>query len=78
MPCEIRVHRMAARQASPANVAIIDSARKAPFLILRSARRFIREASARRSSRRSIACAAAITENVIRNRSNPSAISDEV
>ena len=78
MPCEISVHRMAARPASPARVAISERRQEdAVFHLAESAARHI-EASARRSSLRSIACAAAITVNVIRNSSRPRAISDEV
>src|SRR5580692_3589387 len=40
-PCDIKVQRIAPKQARPVRVAITDSDRNAPFLIFRSMRRFI-------------------------------------
>src|SRR5450755_2272909 len=77
-PCEMSVHRIAARHARPVMVATNDSARNAPFLPLRKARRFMGYIAIRRSSRRNIACAAAITVNVMMNNRSPSAINEEV
>ena len=76
-PCDSSVHRIAARQARPNAVATSDSARKMPFFALRSVRRVIPR-NPRRSNRRSMAWAAAITVKVMRNSNSPSAMSEEV
>src|ERR1700691_519861 len=48
IPCEIKVHRMAPRHASPASVASKESARKMPFFTLRKARRLMKRAASYR------------------------------
>ncbi len=77
-PCEISVHRMAARQASPVRVAIERQRQECAVLDFAQQASIHATAPVRRSSLRSIACAAAITVKVIKNSNRPSAMSEEV
>ena len=78
IPWEISVQRMAARAREPGQRRDQRQRQEDAVFYLAEGSAIHKETSARRSSLRSIACAAAITVKVIRNSSNPRAISEEV